>query len=91
MTTIENGIVIANYRTILTLFRMDFFGAAHRWGGGRGQNKAPLLKICHSYPKMMKLGTVIPYLKKTQKFMNHVIHLLISVDISILSPEISKF
>ena len=29
---------------------------------GRG-----LPKICHTYPTMMKLGTVIPYLKKIQK------------------------
>ena len=29
--------------------------------------KAPLLKICHTYPTMMKLGTVIPSLKKIQK------------------------
>ena len=35
-----------------------------RMGGGK---KAPLPKICHTYPKMMKLGTVIPYLKKIQK------------------------
>ena len=34
------------------------------WGGGK---KAPLPKICHTYPTMMKLGTVIPYLKKIQK------------------------
>ena len=27
----------------------------------------PLPKICHTYPTMMKLGTVIPYLKKIQK------------------------
>ena len=33
-------------------------------GGGK---KAPLPKICHTYPIMMKLGTVIPYLKKIQK------------------------
>ena len=30
---------------------MDFFGGAH---------------ICHTYPAMMKLGTVIPYLKNIQ-------------------------
>ena len=29
--------------------------------------KSPLPKICHTYPTMMKLGTVIPYLKKIQK------------------------
>ena len=33
-------------------------------GGGR---KTPLPKICHTYPTKMKLGTVIPYLKKIQK------------------------
>ena len=27
----------------------------------------PLLEICHTYPTMMKLGTVIGYLRKTQK------------------------
>ena len=27
----------------------------------------PLHKICHTYPTMMKLGTVIPYLEKIQK------------------------
>ena len=27
----------------------------------------PFPKICHTYPAMMKLGTVIPYLKKIQK------------------------
>ena len=41
---------------------MGFFGAAHGWGG-----KPPPPKICHTYPAMMKLGTVIPYLKKIQK------------------------
>ena len=33
-------------------------------GGGK---KAPLPKICHTYPTMMKPGTFIPYLKKIQK------------------------
>ena len=49
---------------ILTLFRMGFFGAAHGWGGGK---KAPLPKICLTYPTMMKLSTVIRYPKKIQK------------------------
>ena len=34
---------------------------------GEGAKKAPLPKICHTCLKMMKLGTVIPYLKKIQK------------------------
>ena len=28
---------------------------------------SPFPKICHTYPAVMKLGTVIPYLKKIQK------------------------
>ena len=50
-------------RTTLVLFRMVTFGAAHGWG----MAKRPLSKICHLYLAMMKLGTVIPYLKKIQK------------------------
>ena len=45
---------------------MGFFEADQGWG--RGVKKAPkkdaLPKICHTYPTMIKLGTVIPYLKK---------------------------
>ena len=47
---------------LLTLFRLDFFGAAHGWGGER----SPLSKICHTYPTLMKIGTVKLYLKKIQ-------------------------
>ena len=50
----------------LTLFRMGFFGAFPGLMDGGGK-KAPLPKICHTYPTMMKLGTVIPYPKKIQK------------------------
>ena len=46
---------------------MDFFGATHGWGGGGGGKKVPVPKICHTYPTMMKLGTVISYAKKIQK------------------------
>ena len=45
---------------------MGFFDAAHGWGGG-GQKGPPLPKICHTYPTLMKLGTVIPYPKEIQK------------------------
>ena len=34
---------------------------------GCSRMEAPLPKICHTYPTMMELGTVIPYLKKIQK------------------------
>ena len=43
---------------------MDFFGDAHGW---EGRQESPLPKICHTYPTMMKLGTVMPDLKKLQK------------------------
>ena len=43
----------------LILFRMAFFTV----DGPKGQ---PLHKVCHTHPAMMKLGTVIPYLKKVQ-------------------------
>ena len=62
-----------------------------RVGGWGGAKKALLPKICHTYPTMMKLGTVILYLKKIEKYMNHVTHPLTLADISIFSPEISQF
>ena len=49
--------------TLLTLFKIDIFGAAHEWGAERSL----LPKIFRTYPTMMKLGTVIPYLTKIQK------------------------
>ena len=36
------------------------------WIGGGGK-KGPLPKICLTYPTVMKLGAVIPYLKKIKK------------------------
>ena len=60
-------------------------------GGEGGGQKGPISKICHTYSTMIKLGTVIPYLKKSNKYMNHMTHPLSSADISIFSPEISKF
>ena len=51
--------------SMLTLFRMGLFGAAHRLGSGQ---KGPLLpNICQTYPTMIKLAIVILYLKKIQK------------------------
>ena len=43
---------------------MGLFGAGHGW---EWDKKPPLPKICHSYPAVMKLGIVIPYIKKMQK------------------------
>ena len=48
----------------LTLFRMDFFGAARGW---EGPKSFPLPKIRHTYVTVMKLRIVIPYLRKIQK------------------------
>ena len=68
-----------------------FRGCSRMAGGGRGGKKTLLPKICHTDPTIMKLGTVIPYPKKTQKYMNHVTHPLSFADISIFSPGIGKF
>ena len=52
-----------NYES-LTLFMTGIFGAAHGW---RWAKRPPLPKICDIYPTIMKLGAVIPYLRKIQK------------------------
>ena len=43
-----------------------FRGCSWMGGGGRGQ-EAPIAKICPTCPTIMKLGAVIPYLKKIRK------------------------
>ena len=49
---------------------MGFFAASQRCGdeggGGVGGVGGHRPKICHTYPTMTKLGTVIPYLKQIQ-------------------------
>ena len=70
---------------MLTLFGMGFFGAAHKWWG----QKAPFPKICHAYPAMMRLRTVIPYLTEIKKIRESRDTPLSSAD-NVL-PEISKF
>ena len=42
---------------------MGLFGAAHGWRG----EKAGSPNTHHAYPTMLKLATIIPYLKKIQK------------------------
>ena len=78
INVILNGLEIVS---ALTLFRMSFLGAAQGWG-------AP--KIRHTYPTVMKLGAVIPDLRKIKKMYKSHAHSLSSADISIFSPEISK-
>ena len=53
----------------LTLFRMDLFGAAHRWPG-RPKRSPDIPKVCYKYPTMIKLCTVISHLSKIQKIAN---------------------
>ena len=70
---------------------MGLFGAGHECVGGGGERqKGPRPKICDTYPEMMKLGTVIPHLKKIQK-MYHVAHPLSSADISIFHGKKANF
>ena len=59
-------VAIKNFASVsfLTSFRMGILGAAREWGGNK---KAALPKFCHTYPTMMRLRIVIPYLKKIQK------------------------
>ena len=65
---------------------MGLFEAAHGWRC----KKAPLPKICHN-PTMMKLGTVITYLKKIQETYKSQDTPLSSTDIRNFSPEINNF
>ena len=53
--------------TIFNPAQDGHFRTSQGWGGGGGQKGHSLPKICHTYPTMIKLGTVIPYLKKIQK------------------------
>ena len=85
-------IAFDSYLHSLTLFRMAFLGAAHGWGAKVGAKRSLVSKICHTYPTLMKLGTVISYLRKMQKkSINHVTHPLSSADIRIFSLKISNF
>ena len=60
------------------------------WGEREGK-KGPLPRVCHTYPTMMKLDTVISCPKKIQKIYESRDTPLEFADVSIFSPEISKF
>ena len=48
---------------------MDIFEAAHEKGGGveaGGGKNPPLTKTCHTYPAMIKFGTVIQIIYKSR-------------------------
>ena len=76
------------HNTILTLFRMGFFGAAHGWGVAK---RPPSLKSVTHIIQWWNLAQLYLTQRRSQKYMNHVTHLLSSADISTFSPEISKF
>ena len=66
---------------------MVIYGTTHScvcmregWAWQKGH---PLRNICPMYATMMKLGTVIPYLLRSKKYINHVPHPSISANISI--------
>ena len=58
---------------------------------GDDQKGPPLIKICHTYPRMIKIGAVILYLKKIQKKKIHVTHPLSSADTSIFYWKSAHF
>ena len=67
-TTLVNSVL--KDKEFLTLISIGFFGVAHRrWGGAKSPPPPPprLPKICHTYPTMIKLGTVTPYQQKDPK------------------------
>ena len=68
-----------------------FRGCSGMRGGGRVAKMPLFPKICHTYPTMMELGTVLPYLKKIQNIYESRDTFLSSADISSFSKEISKF
>ena len=51
-----------NKNFTLNSIQDGLLGDCSRIGGA----KSPLPKLYHTYPTMMKLGTVIPYLRKVQ-------------------------
>ena len=62
--------------------------------GGRGgvvKSPPPVPNICHTHPTMVKLDTLILYLKKIKKYINHVTHPLSSADISIFCWKSANF
>ena len=80
------SLVIAGfYYQELTLSRIGLFGSACRYG------EAHFPKICQTCHTIMKLGKVIPYLKKIQKVYNHVTHHLSFTDISIFHWKSATF
>ena len=78
-----------------TNFHLSSFQNGSFWGcsriGGRGGAKRPHFLKSVTYATMIKLGTVVHYVKKIQKYINHMTYPITSADISIFSREISNF
>ena len=66
---------------------MGLFGAAHEWAAG-GAEKVLLLKIYYVYPTMIKFDTVIPYLKKIQKYYKSLVTSLSFAGMSIIHQKL---
>ena len=81
--------IISHVYLFLSLFRMGFFRAAQ--GRGGGDQRPPSLKSVTHIIKWWNLAASYLTQRRSKKYMNHVTHLLSSVDISIFSAEISKF
>ena len=48
--------------------KISLLGAAHRWGWVKSSTPSlPPLKLYYISPAIMKLGTVMPYIKNIQK------------------------
>ena len=75
------------FQWLLTLLRMILFVAAHRREG----KKVPFPKICQTYPRRIKLGTIIPYLNKIQELCKSRDTIFEFCWHQHFSPEIRKF
>ena len=64
VNTHHNVIIFEVHEMVQPYPRWAFLGLITDWGEGK---KYPFPKIYHRYPTMMKLGTVILYLRKIQK------------------------
>ena len=54
-------------KSFVNSIRDGHFGGCSGMGWGGGAKRPRLPKICDTYPTMMELGTVIPYLEKIRK------------------------
>ena len=68
----------------LNSIQAEPFRGFSRMKGEGAAKRPPFHKICHTYPTMMELGELIPYLKKIHKIYK-------LLDISVFLLEISKF